>query len=137
MHRMLVDVLFDKVHLGYLIIRFEVTIDSELSYFVTTATFNAVFPDIHVVEDYLSLVAVLHVSSNPPLVCSSHFEHIRFILETFGFDDPVTIDSLVLKVPFIQDGMMFEVLFLKVSIAVLFNISLENEFSYVISTLAS
>jgi hypothetical protein len=70
---MLADVLLDKVDLT---IGFEVTIDCELPDFVTTATFDAVVPDIHVVEDHLSLVAVLHVNSSPPLVDTSHFETI-------------------------------------------------------------
>lgn len=70
---MLADVLLDKVDLT---IGFEVTIDCELPDFITTATFNAVVPDIHVVEDHLSLVAVLHVNSSPPLVDTSHFETI-------------------------------------------------------------
>ena len=126
---MLADVLLDKV---YLSIGFEVTIDSELSDFVTTATFNAVVPDIHVVEDHLSLVAVLHVNSSPPLVYTSHFERIRETLNV-----PVTSDSLALKETIIEDGMLSEVLLLKVSSSVLFNVSLENEFTYVISTLAS
>ena len=126
---MLADVLLDKV---YLSIGFEVTIDSELSDFVTTATFNAVVPDIHVVEDHLSLVAVLHINACPPLVDTSHFERIRETLNV-----PVTSDSLTLKETIIEDGMLSEVLLLKVSSSVLFNVSLENEFTYVISTLAS
>ena len=126
---MLADVLLDKV---YLSIGFEVTIDSELSDFVTTATFNAVVPDIHVVEDHLSLVAVLHVNASPPLVYTSHFERIRETLNV-----PVPSDSLALKETIIEDGMLSEVLLFKVSSSVLFNVSLENEFTYVISTLAS
>ena len=41
---MFAEVLLDKVEL---IIGFEVTIDSELSDFITTATFDPVVPDIH------------------------------------------------------------------------------------------
>jgi hypothetical protein len=126
---MLANVLLDKV---YLSIGFEVTIDSKLSDFVSTATFNAVVPDIHVVEDHLSLVAVLHVNASPPLVYTSHFERIRETLNV-----PVTSDSLALKETIIEDGMLSEVLLFKVSSSVLFNVSLENEFTYVISTLAS
>ena len=126
---MLANVLLDKV---YLSIGFEVTIDSKLSDFVTTATFNAVVPDIHVVEDHLSLVSVLHVNACPPLVDTSHFESIRKTLNV-----PATSDSLALKETIIENGMLSEVLLLKVSGAVLFNVSLENEFTDVIITLAS
>ena len=126
---MLADVLLDKVDLA---IWFEVTIDSELSDIVTSATFNAIVPDIHVVEDHLSLVAVLHVNACPPLVDASHFKSIRKTLNV-----PATSDSLALKETIIENGMLSEVLLLKVSGAVLFNVSLENEFTDVIITLAS
>ena len=126
---MLPDVLLNKVHLT---IGFEVTIDSEFPDVVTSATFNAVVPDIHVVEDHLSLVAVLHVNASPSLVDTSHFERIRETLNV-----PVTSDSLSLKETIVEDGMLSEVLLLKMSSAILFNVSLENEFTDVIITLAS
>jgi hypothetical protein len=126
---MLPDVLLNKVHLT---IGFEVTIDSEFPDVVTSATFNAVVPDIHVVEDHLSLVSVLHVNACPPRVDTSHFESIRKTLNV-----PATSDSLALKETIIENGMLSEVLLLKVSGAVLFNVSLENEFTDVIITLAS
>ena len=129
LHRMLADVLLDKVDLT---IGFEVTIDCELADFVTTATFDAVVPDIHVVEDHLSLVAVLHVNTSPPLVDTSHFETIRETLNV-----PATSDSLALQEAIVEDGMLSEVLLLEMSSAVLFYISLENEFADVIITLAS
>jgi hypothetical protein len=126
---MLADVLLDKVDLA---IGFEVTIDSEFPDVVTSATFNAVVPDIHVVKDHFGLVAVLHVNASPSLVDTSHFESIRKTLNV-----PVTSDSLALKESIIEDGMLSEVLLLKVSSAILFNVSLENEFTDVIITLAS
>ena len=129
LYRMLADVLLDKVDLT---IGFEVTIDCELADFVTTATFDAVVPDIHVVEDHLSLVAVLHVNDSPPLVDTSHFETIRETLNV-----PATSDSLALQEAIVEDGMLSEVLLFEMSSAVLFNISLENEFTDVIITLAS
>ena len=126
---MLTDVLLDKVDLT---IGLEVTIDCELPDLVTTATFDAVVPDIHVVEDHLSLVAVLHVNASPPLVDTSHFETIRETLNV-----PVSGDSLALQETIVKDGMLSEVLLLEMCSAVLFYISLENEFSDVIITLAS
>lgn len=126
---MLADVLLDKVHLT---IGFEVTIDSEFPDVVPSATFNAVVPYIHVVEDHLSLVAVLHVNASPSLVDTSHFESIRETLNV-----PATSDSLALKETIIEDGMLSEVLLFKVSSTILFNVSLENEFTDVIITLAS
>lgn len=130
LHRMLADVLLDKVHLT---IGFEVTIDSEFPDVVPSATFNAVVPDIHVVEDHLSLVAVLHVNASPSLVDTSHFESI-----TCTMNVPATSDSLALKETIIEDGMLLsEVLLFKVSSTILFNVSLENEFTDVIITLAS
>ena len=126
---MLADVLLDKVDLT---IGFEVTIDSKLPDFVTTATLNAVVKDIHVVEDHFGLGTLLHVNSSPPLVDTSHFESIRHSLNV-----PATTDCLALKETIIEDGMLSEVLLLKVSSAVLFNVSLENEFTDIIIALAS
>jgi len=126
---MMAGVLLDKVDLT---VGFIVTIDSKLSSLVTTATFNAVVPDIHVDEDHLILVAVLHVKSSPLFVDASHLETAR---ETFYV--PVTFYPLTLKETIIENGMLSEVLLLKVSSTVLFYVSLENEFTDVIIALAS
>ena len=126
---MLADVLLDKVDLT---VGFEVPIDSELSDCITSATFDAVVPDIHVIEVHFGLVAVLHVNASPSLVNTSHFERTSIILKA-----PATFNSLALELTLIEDSMLSEILLLKVRRAILFYISLENEFTDVIMTLAS
>jgi hypothetical protein len=127
---MLSNVLFGKVDLT---VALEFTIDFKLTYFVRTASIDAIVPDIHVAEYHLSFIAVLHVDTSPSLVATSHFEGVRETLDT-----PATRDSLtVYEISFVQDSVLAKILLLEMSFAVWLDISLKNEISNVIRPLTS
>lgn len=126
---MLSDVLFDEANLA---IWLETSIYSKISNLITAASINPVVPKIDIIENHLSLNAILHVDTSPSLVSTGHFESVLEALES-----PVACYLLSLKLAVVENDVLTKILLLEVSHAIRFNVALENELSYIIVTLAS
>ncbi len=68
---MLANILLDEVDLS---VWLKVTIDIEFSDLITTMTCDTIVPDVQVVKDHFSFVAILHVNTSPSLVDTGHLE---------------------------------------------------------------